>query len=84
VFWVVPAVVGTVGVIAILVSLRSVARDAARLASSLAAFGEFRQPVLELRAEALALRADALELRARPLGSATSALPARPGDTVAS
>ena len=66
--WVVPAVVGTLGALAVFVGVRSVAREAAALAATLGRFAEVRQPVLELRADALALQADALELRARRPG----------------
>ena len=60
-----PAVVASLGAIAVFVAMRGVTREAAELVATLGRFSEVRQPALALRAEALALHADALELRAR-------------------
>jgi hypothetical protein len=67
--WALPAVVAFVATVAILFATRRVVGDAAELTETIVRFREFRQPVLELRAEALALKADVLELRARPAGA---------------
>jgi alkylation response protein AidB-like acyl-CoA dehydrogenase len=66
VIWMVPAAVGVVAALAVLLSARRVVRDAAELSATLGRFRDVRQPILELRAEALTLKADALDLRARP------------------
>jgi len=64
--WLLPAVVGVVGALALIVAARNAVRSAERLRMSLARFGELRAPVRRLGDEVRGLGTTVDQLRRRP------------------
>ena len=64
--WLVPAVIGVGGAIALMVAARNAVRKAERLRVSLSRLGELRAPVQRLGTEVRGLGATLDEIRRRP------------------